>query len=597
MRTHTVTIAILVIICTVGVASAQRTLEKSEALDILDKLASQRPTTWLPAGTIQARHERYRAARVTNAAEIDAAIQSNIQAYEAQADKIVKTPELQKQYLDAIPFNTRYEIANEYKELSNVTVKYDGTRFYWEIYVTSRLDSVQPSAALAGNTLLEGFDLSKSRQRIYTWDGQEYTIYLATANHAIVDAANRLARAVNGPLTAGLIPWGSGALSSATLSAAETSATEVARDGITQIEMTIEQTGGLSMVFLLDPAKDYAVTSCTIAGGNRVAYHYYSGYRQVAGNWVPATILIEQYDLFTDRLLASDKWDLTLIEGSVPSTDQFKAPYRADTVVEYHSPVSTKTSVYSYSNGVDTNLLLAEHLAYTARRGGGQNCATVAVKHAAARLGKALSDRTLAPLVGSEGQTSMAALARFAARQGLYCRAVRTDLATLSNLPACQAILHIPGRNHFVVLDRVDGTDVWIIDLANSKFYYRKDKAFLPMDWSEGTALLLSTEPIRGRFDEIDITTLGALTGGAGWSCTRLLQEWYYIPCTPVGSYDCWGTFRYYYTRYGCESAPTGSCYTQSLVRMLKDDCYWDYLRVTCDVEGGWDATYMDACQ
>ena len=596
MKPARVTIAIILILCIAAIASGQDSLEKAEALEILEKLADKAATTWIPAGTIQARHERYRAARVTSSAEVEAAIQGKIRAFETETDKLVKTDELQKLYLDAIPFNTRYELANESKTSSNVTVKYDGSRFYWEIYVTSRSDSVQPSADLAGNSMLERSDLSKSRQRIYTWDGQDYTIYTATANHAIVDAANELPRAVNGPLTAGLIPWGSGALSSAALSSAETSATEVARDGTTQIEMAIEQIGGLSMVFMLDPAKDYAVTSCTITSANRVASHYYSGYRQVAGSWVPTTVLIEQHDLFTDRLLASDKWDLTSIEGSVPSANQFEASYRADTVVEYHSPVATKASVYNYSNQVDTDMLLAEHLAYAAKSGRGQNCATAAIKHAAARLGKTLSDDALAPLVGPEGQTSMARLARFAARQGLYCRAVRTDLATLSNLPACQAILHIPGRNHFVVLDRVDETNAWIIDLSNSKFYYRKDKAFLPMDWSEGTALLLSTEPINGRFDELDLTTLGGLTGGAGWSCTRLLQDFHYEPCSGT-DYDCWGLFKYYYRRRGCESAASGSCSEQSLARMLWDDCYWDYLKGACAVEGGWEATYIDACE
>ncbi|UCD52925.1 MAG: hypothetical protein JSW27_09845, partial [Phycisphaerales bacterium] len=114
MKSKYVTTALIVTLCVAAVANGQRTLERTEALEILEKLASQRLTTWLPAGTIEARHQEFRAARVTSSAEIEAAIQSEIQAYQARADRIVKTEELQKLYLDAIPFNTRYRLANEY---------------------------------------------------------------------------------------------------------------------------------------------------------------------------------------------------------------------------------------------------------------------------------------------------------------------------------------------------------------------------------------------------------------------------------------------------------------------------------------------------
>jgi Peptidase C39 family len=597
MKSAYVTIVAIVTLCAATIASGQRTLEKTEALEIIEKLTSQRPTTWLPAGTIEAKHQKFRAARVTDSAQVNAAIQQEVQAYQTSADTIVRAEELQKQYLDAIPFNTRYALANEYNMSSSVTVKYDGDRFYWSISVTSRTDSVQPSADLAGNEMLERFDVTGSKERVFTWDGQQYTIHSVSANHAIADAANRLPRAVNGPLTAGITPWGQGALSSGNLSAAQVTATEVLRDGIDQIEMTIEPADGSAMVFVLDPAKDYAVTSCILTSLNdTVTSRYYSGYRKVAGRWVPSTILLERHDLFTDRLLASDKWDLTTIDGTVPGPEQFSAAYRANTVIEYHSPASTKASIYHYSNAADTEQLLAERLTYAATEGKSrQNCATAAIKHVAARLGKSVADSALAPIVQPNGQTTMDTLAQTAHGLGLYCRAVRTDLATLTDLPDCQTILHIPGKNHFVVLDRVDERDAWIVDLSSSTLYYRKNKASLPMDWSEGTALLISKEPITGPFAEIGHDALAMLSSGAGFSCTYLLQSESVSNCTTT-DYDCWGAFKWYYKRWGCEYAPSGSCTNQSLARYAKDECIWDAIR-GCIGLSNWEFAYMSACE
>ena len=59
--------------------------------------------------------------------------------------------------------------------------------------------------------------MSWNQRRIFAWDGQEYTTYSVSGGHADVDAAGKLQRAVTGPLTAGLIPWGYGRFSIANL--------------------------------------------------------------------------------------------------------------------------------------------------------------------------------------------------------------------------------------------------------------------------------------------------------------------------------------------------------------------------------------------
>ncbi|MHC4521027.1 MAG: hypothetical protein ACYTAS_20735, partial [Planctomycetota bacterium] len=384
----------------------QRSLEKSEALRILQKLTSDTPETWITAGTIEAGHRRYHAPQTTNEAEINDAIDQSIQELESGANRAARSEELATLEREALPFNVRYKMANEYTMYSNVVVRYDGDKFYWSIDVTSRDDSVRPSADLAGNYRARFFDLNWNGRRVFAWDGQEYTIHAASANSAVVDASGRFPRAVNGPLTAGLVRWGRGNLTYANLNAAEITATQVSRDGITQIEMTIDQTDGSSMTFVLDPARDYAVTHWTYSSGDAVVSNYYSGHRQVAGSWVPTTILIERHEALTDKLLASDKWDITSIDTAVPGPEQFKVEYGADTEIEYFSPLSAKSSIFHYSNMTDARRLLAERLTYTAAQGNQpQNCATAAFRYAATRLGVTASDTALARMVDGQGQT------------------------------------------------------------------------------------------------------------------------------------------------------------------------------------------------
>lgn len=326
---------------------------------------------------------------------------------------------------------------------------------------------------------------------------------------------------------------------------------------------------------------------------------YCSGYRRVGGYWVPTTVLIEQYDAFTNRLLCSDKWDYSAVDTVVPGAERFSVSFGADTSVEYYSTVSAKALLYHYSNAVDTDLLLAERLAYVAEQGRrSQNCATAAFRHAATQLGRVVPATGLRQMVGSDGRTTMHDLKRGAQSLGLHCRVVQTDLATLAGLSGCQAILHLPGQEHFVVLDCVDDRYAWIVDLANDRFYCRKDRGFMAMDWSEGVALLLSNEPIEGPFADVPEGALRRIAGGDGWSCSLLLQDEWIIACTntPDG-WGCYGYFQWYFERWGCEPAPDGTCTTGLYARMAGSDCYYDPLLVRCLVTGVWDWYAMSACR
>ena len=601
MKTKHYVLTILCLFSLSGIAFGDRQLERAEILQVLQKLTSQPRKTWISAGTIQATHEEYRAPKITNASTISTEITKAIQEYQNSPDKLELTEELQKMRLDAIPFNVRCRLSNEHTMNSTVVVKFDGNRFYWEINVDSRSDSIKPNAALEDNFMTKQFNLEWNARRIFSWDGQKYTMYSLPANQAMVDTTNSHPHVVNGPLTAGIVPWGYGLYTYKNLSAATSSATEMYINGQTQIHLTLSNSDGSEMSFVLDAGRNYAVISHSTEGPDKTISRQYDNYRRVSGALVPMTILIEQYDAFTNRLLTTDFWNFTSISGDTPSIGNFSVDYEPDALIEYRSNVTDKPALYRYSYTVDTDQLLTERLDYAASEGiQAQNCATAVLKYAASQLGRDLTYRQLAQMVDRPGgATSLDTMKDFAERSGLYCRAVRTDVQTLKSLSGCQVILHFPKKDHFVALEGIDNEYAWSVDLSKDKFYYRTDLNFLDMDWSEGTALLISDRPIQlqSNTPEIADSQLGSIIGGSGYTCTRLLQEYDIIFCMNPVVGECDGYYEGYLTRYGCEAAESGSCVTERMVRSAETFCIVDpYNPFACYITGEWTFYYMRAC-
>ena len=601
MKTKNFVLMILCLFSISGIAFGDRQLERAEILQILQNLTSQPRKTWIAAGTIQATHEEYRAPKITNTTAISTEITKAIQEYQNSPDKLELTEELQKLKLDAIPFNVRYRLSNENTMNSTVVVKFDGNRFYWEINVDSRKDSIKPNAALEDNFMTNQFNLEWNARRIFSWDGQKYTRYSLPANQVMVDTTNSVPHVVNGPLTAGIVPWGYGLYTYKNLSAATSSATEMYIDGQTQIHLTLNNSDGSEMSFVLDAGRNYAVISHSTEDPDKVISRQYDNYQMVSGALVPMTILIEQYDAFTNRLLATDFWNITSISGDTPSIGNLSVDYEPGALIEYRSNVTDKPALYRYSYTVDTDQLLTERLDYAASEGiQAQNCAMAALKYAASKLGRDLTYRQLAQMVDSPGRaTSLNTMKDFAGRSGLYCRAVRTDVQTLKSLSGCQVILHYPKKNHFVALEGIDDEYAWSVDLSKDKFYYRTDLNFLDMDWTEGTALLISDRPIqlRGNVTEIADSQLSSIIGGSGYSCTYLLQKYNIIFCDNPVVGVCTGYYEGYPTRYGCEPAESGSCVEERMVRSAETFCIVDpYNPYACYVTCEWTFYYMRAC-
>jgi len=602
MKTKQILLAVVFFLSFSCAAFADRELDRTEILQVFERLTSQPRKTWIPVGIIEAIHEEYRAPKTTDPNETNNQISKKVQEYQNNPDKRELTESLQKMKLDAIPFNVRYELSNEYTMNSTVTVRFDGERFYWEINVDSRTDSVKPNKDLAGNFMTDQFNLNWNVRRIFAWDGEKYTTYCPSANHATIDSTGNTPCVVNGPLTAGIIPWGYGFYTYENLSVIGSSAVEKVVDSQTQIHLTVNNSDGLEMVFVMDPEKDYSVISCSINGtSNWVVSKQYSNYRLVSGNWFPTTVLMERYEAGSKRLLTRDLWDITAIDGNAPEAGSFYVEYETDALVEYASHITVDPVMYRYSTMVDTDLLLVERLVFAASEGTQpQNCATAALKYAISRLDKDVTDSQLAQLVSEpNNSTSLYAMKQFVQDLGLVCRAVKTDIQTLRNLEGCEVILHIPGKNHFVVLAGIDDKYVWCIDLANNKFFYRTDINFFDMDWSEGTALLISSQPIqvvRGNSTEIDDAQLHDIIGSSGYSCTRLLQEYGVIYCSYVGG-QCLGYYYEFQKRWGCKAAESGSCSSSVMLRYKKSLCILNpYDLYACDITGEWICYYMRAC-
>ncbi|GAG13311.1 unnamed protein product, partial [marine sediment metagenome] len=232
-----------------------------------------------------------------------------------------------------------------------------------------------------------------------------------------------------------------------------------------------------------------------------------------------------------------------------------------------------------------------------------QNCATAAMKCVSAQLGRDLTDQQLAELVNEPNEgTGLYELRQFAQGVGFYCLAAKTDIQSLRNLNGCQAVLHLPGPNHYVVLDHIDQRYIWLIDLDDNKFYYRTKLDLFELDWSEDIALIISNEPLNltGNFTELSDDQLHEILGGfPKYDCTDLIQEYDIIFCSPMIGGLCGSWYFTFYNRYGCDEDPNGgSCTGDDLVGNVSCMCIEDpYNPGYCIGTGDWYSQYIRACK
>lgn len=521
-----------VIIASIACSSAlaDRELERAEILQIFQTLTAQPRDTWISAGTIEATHHEFKP-------------------------------------------------SNGYTMDSTVIVKYDGDRFYWEINIDSQVIETE----VDGKPFLDDSDLEWNKKRVFAWDGQRYTMYFRPGNDAIVtESPGSFSGFSNGPLTAGIVPWGYGFYTYQELFDVKSSAIEVEANGQKQIHLTLKDLTLSKLVFVLDPTKDYAVLSCSIKNTNSSISQRYGHYKKVSGRWIPTTITTERYGNRTNtpELTSYDYWEFTSIDTSPPQEDSFTVKYEAGAFIEYYSSFTDRPLSYCYSDYVDIESLLQNRLMIaSAHDGEKQNCATVVMKYVAEKLGNGVNDLSLAGLVHeSNKQTSLYELKQFARKLGFHCLAVKTDIRTFKTLKNCQAILHLPREKHYVVLGHIDDEYAWIVDLDNDKFYYRIELELFTADWNGGT-LLVSNEPLNleGYVIEINDEKLheivGADDGFGTYSCTDMIQDNGIIHCEPPIVF-CNSVYHTIFRRYACIEDPDGGyCTGKPMIGSIRNLC------------------------
>ena len=576
MNSKTSIISVVILLLLGCISYGDGEFSNSEKESLFHELINNSRTTWIQAGAIEVTREQYKAPTTTDENEILSEISKRIQDYQNNEDKPEKAEYLQKMKLDATPFNTRYQMSNEYTMKTTNVLKYDGTRFYLDITVDSREDSVKLPYELKGNYKTEEFNMDWNSRRISCFDGEKEIMYTPSINHALIETPDYYSNGRISLIRKGIIFWGYGNLTYEKLTEMKSSVVEQNVDGRSEIVLTLSDEFDSESIFILDPSKDYAPISWVENTRDSSTVHLYSGYKLISNNWVPTSIIIEKFDKDTNELKEGDYLTITKISGEVPSSSDFVVDFVPDTLIEHRYDITEPQLIYFYANASKTDLLLSERKAYIESEGKRiQNCATSSLQFAALQLGKDILDNQLSEIVNTEDMTSsLKDMKSYAENKGFNCKAVTTDIQTLKDLSGCQAILHIPGKNHFVLLDHIDENYVWIIDLTENKFYYRISVGTFDMEWTEGTALLLSNQQISLSSDAVEINDdqLIGYTGGYGWACTYLLQSYHIEFCQFYGEL-CYGDFEMVFTRYGCDIAENGVCTDEVMTQKYTVPC------------------------
>ncbi len=538
-----------ILLLTNNIALASRQLEKDEILEIIKTLTDQSISTWIPYGTIKGTHIEY----------------------SASDGSIIESTE---------------------------QVKYDGNRFFWEINISSQKH--------AGDNIPKELtrDLKNNAERIFVWDGERYSMYFATTNNVIVYGEDSdMPIVVNGPLTAGIIPWGLGAYSYANLSTAELSAIENYKG---QIVLTVKTQDKLEMEFLLDPSQNYAVLTYCLNNDqdSTIIKKDYSDFKLAGNILMPTNIIIEHYDQSSNSsdLLSRDEWDITSISLNPPKPSEFVVPYQKNAFIEFRTSSAGMPLSYHFSDTIDTESLLQKRLEIASTSIiQPQNCATIAIEHIFSQLGKELTSQQLVQLVGADNSTSLYDMLQFALDSGLHSSAVATDLKKLNKIKDCQIILYLPKSQHYVVLDHIDPKYVWIVDLDSDKFYYRTALDDFEYLWNNGVALLVSDQSFDlEEMTEVNNDDLKEIIGSTGggipnYSCTDLIQSYDIIFCPD----SCYGRYWQWENRWGCiEDDEGGVCTGSAMVGKIFSPCLENADNPgTCTITGDWYSRYMRACK
>jgi len=541
-----ITFIMLIALFTAPGAIADQPMERSEILGLLGRLCQRPRAAWMQGGRIEAVHR----------------------SSDLITGKVTETLE---------------------------TVTTDGNRFTWQIQIASCANRAKL------NKMHTDDFMQWNRTRTFIWDGLTYTLYFEPGNHAIIYEEPTIPVNVTGPLTAGHIPWGEGAFSFESLTSGRLSAMKVqAEDGL-QVHLSIQPAGRPLMEFVLDPSRNDAVLSYTLiqSDDSRVTQTY-GNFQEWQCGWIPMNILIDRYK--NDQLRSTDEWEFVFLQDTDLPQTAFNAQFKEKTLVEYYSPLLDKPVFYRHHIGRNIEPLLEKRFITACKEDlQKQNCGIVATEQVLSVFGISSTDQELTSLVHTDsGETSLYEIRQLIQQKGLYCLPVKTDMMALKQYQDVQFILYFPNKKHFVVLDRIDDADVWIIDLDRQTFFHNMNLSQFKQEWT-GIALIVSNKPLSMRDNDRPIPdpVLSNITGSADYSCSDLIQQYDVVFCPGMVQGDCGGRYEMWYERYACEIDTNGGyCDGTGVVGSVYSTCIEDTADPgQCTTTGNYISRYMRACQ
>jgi hypothetical protein len=542
-----------------NIAFANRTLNRSEILEIFQLLTEHPQKTWIQKGTVEAKH-------------------------------------------------IRLETSTGYMAESEEIVRYDGERFVWQITMNSRTKTIVDDDEQQKVILEDRFDFKGNKKRVFVWDGASYTLYFESGKQAIVyEEPGNIPVAVNGPLTAGIIPWGFGRFSYGNLAALKSTAYEVEVDSKKQVHISLEGEDSPKIFLALDPSKKYALLSySTDYNGQSVIVRTYDDYTFIAERWIPTKITIEKYGGH-QKVLSYDNWQLTYISPVIADSFNFSVYFDKGTLVQYHANSLDKPLSYKSNDEIDDQLLLQKKIAMelSGEDKAQRNCATVASEFVLDSMSISVDRQQLRSLIkGNEGGTSLYDLKNFIESKGLHCKAVRgCDVRKFNSiLNDCRIILYLPNQKHYVVLARVDDEQVWLIDLNERKFLYSIKLDKFNKETESAAYLIVSDKPLDldCSFVEFEDNQLNQFIGGqTGYCCTEKIQEAGIGFCSEMMYGMCLSVYTIYCEIYKCKACGTGGfCFSEPKISSYWSPCIEDMYNIgACTITGEFRAQYARSCQ
>ena len=488
-------------------------------------------------------------------------------------------------------YHSEYSSADNNIIESTEFIQVEGDKFYWEInfLADQTIDDLSKEAAT---------NLQHNAKRVFTWDGQRYSMYFSSSNKAIVtENTSQVPINVNGILTAGIIPWGYGIYSYENLAKSKLSAIENYKG---RIILKIKNTYDIEVE--LDPEKNYAVVEhkLMMQQGAKVITNY-SNFLLIDNAFIPQNINQEKF--LKEELISKDQWQITEIDTTNPKPVAFVPPFKNNDFIEFYPSRSNRQFSYNYSNTINTELLLQKKLVMTSSTNLSDNCATYAIKQVLSAFKKNNCTQSISKIINSNGQTSLYDMEQYFSDSGLYCSAISTDLDTLETRSNCQIILYLPESSHYVIVEKLNHKYAWLIDFGSDKFYYRILRRDLDGLWTN-IALIVSDElsklPYSAKISDKQAQAILGSDGGGipNYSCDELILEAKTILCPERIGGLCYGRYWEWIDRYGCiEDEKGGICTgTNKVGKIYTSCCNIPSNPEMCTSLGNWIELEIRAC-